>query len=115
MGILCCCCDDGDIDGATKILDQMKSLDMDISETIYASLITGKTLVYLLAVSIACFPGNCRRGDMTSAEGMLTMMEENGMSPTATSYSALLCGHADRGNMDRIEKVWCVMLWNSSN
>lgn len=50
-------------------------------------------------------PGHCRRGDMESAEGMLTMMEENGMSPTATSYTTLLCGHADRGDMDRIESV----------
>ena len=33
------------------------------------------------------------------------MMEENGMSPTATSYSALLCGHTDRGDMDRVEQV----------
>lgn len=42
---------------------------------------------------------------MESAEGMLSMMEKNGMYPTATSYTALLCGHADRGDMDRVEGV----------
>ena len=51
------------------------------------------------------FLGHCRRGDMESAEGMLAMMEKNGMSPTATSYTALLCGHADRGDMDSVEAV----------
>ena len=42
---------------------------------------------------------------MASAEGMLEVMKENGLSPTVTSYSALLCGYADQGDMDRIEKV----------
>lgn len=84
-----CCCDDGDIEGATRILDQMKSLDMEIDENIYAALITG----------------HCRRGDMESAEGMLEVMRGNGMLPTTTSYTALLCGYADRGDMDRIEQV----------
>ena len=47
VGILSCCCEEGDIDGATKILDQMRSLDMEISEEIYAALITGLTLLLL--------------------------------------------------------------------
>ena len=60
----------------------------------------------VVTVMNACvFLGHCRRGDMESAEGMLAMMEKNGMSPTATSYTALLCGHADRGDMDRVESV----------
>ena len=42
---------------------------------------------------------------MASAEGMLEVMKENGLLPTVTSYSALLCGYADQGDMDRIEKV----------
>ena len=49
--------------------------------------------------------GHCRRGDMESGEGMLKVMEDNGLSPTATSYSALLCGYADRGDMDKVEQV----------
>jgi pentatricopeptide repeat protein len=89
VGILSCCCNEGDIEGATKILDQMRSLDMEINENIYASLITG----------------HCRRGDMENGEGMLKVMQENGLCPTATSYAALLCGHADRGDMDRVEQL----------
>ena len=49
--------------------------------------------------------GHCRRGDMENGEGMLKVMQENGLCPTATSYAALLCGHADRGDMDRVEQV----------
>lgn len=44
MGILNCCCNEGDIEGATNILDQMRSLDMEINENIYASLITGTSV-----------------------------------------------------------------------
>ena len=42
---------------------------------------------------------------MENGEGMLKVMQENGLCPTATSYAALLCGHADRGGMDRVEQV----------
>ena len=42
VGLLSCCCEDGDIEGATKILDQMRSLDMEINEDIYAALVTGE-------------------------------------------------------------------------
>ena len=44
VGILDCCCNEGDIEGATSILDQMRSLDMEINENIYASLITGMSV-----------------------------------------------------------------------
>ena len=55
--------------------------------------------VYLLSL------GHCRHGDMEGAEGILGMMKEKGMSPAATSYTALVCGHAERGDMDEVEKV----------
>ena len=42
VGMLQCCCEVGDIESATRILDQMRSLDMEISENIYAALITGR-------------------------------------------------------------------------
>lgn len=43
MGILCSYCEEGDIEGATRVLDQMRSLDMEINENIYAALITGES------------------------------------------------------------------------
>ena len=49
--------------------------------------------------------GHCRAGDMVSGEGVLGVMKENGVSPSAISYGALLCGHAERGEMERIEEV----------
>ena len=45
VGILDCCCNEGNIEGATSILDQMRSLDMEINENIYASLITGMSVI----------------------------------------------------------------------
>ena len=50
---------------------------------------------------------------MESAEGMLTMMEENGMLPMTTSYAALMCGFADRGNMDKVEQVYTHTMFSS--
>ena len=93
-----------------KMLSQMKSLDMAINENIYAALITGRASLGLLAVTciITCapaVPGHCRHGDMESAEGILNVMRKNGIFPTAISYTALMCGHADRGDMDGVEKV----------
>ena len=44
VGILSCYCEEGDTEGAMKMLSQMKSLDMAINENIYAALITGRAL-----------------------------------------------------------------------
>ena len=49
--------------------------------------------------------GHCRRDDMESAEGMLALMEQNGRSSKEASYTALICGHADKGDIGGIEKV----------
>ena len=42
---------------------------------------------------------------MASAEGMLGLMKQNKLPPTVISYGALLCGHAERGDMEKIEEV----------
>ena len=54
--------------------------------------------------------GHCHHGDMESAEGMLLLMEQSGISPKETSYTALMCGHADTGDMGGIEKVRLFLL-----
>ena len=42
MAVLCCYCEAGDIEGATRVLDQMRALDLEITENVYAALITGE-------------------------------------------------------------------------
>ena len=44
-GLISCYCTEGDIEGATRILDHMKSLNVAVEEKIYAALITGEPSV----------------------------------------------------------------------
>lgn len=75
--------------GATKLLEYMRSLDMPISERIYASLVTG----------------HARAGDLHAAAGVLETMKRNGLIPHNVVYTSLLCAHAERGDIKQIESV----------
>ncbi len=75
--------------GATKMLEQMQSLEMPINEHVYAALITG----------------HARSGDMKSAGELIGVMRENGINPGVVSYTALLCAYAEKGDMDGVRSV----------
>ena len=72
----------------------MRSLDLPISERIYASLVTG----------------HARAGDMKAAAGVLDTMKKNGLIPHNIVYTSLLCAHAERGDIHAIESVSCLLL-----
>jgi leucine-rich PPR motif-containing protein, mitochondrial len=42
---------------------------------------------------------------MESARGILTVMKQAGMEPTADTFTALLCGHAKQGDIEAIRAV----------
>ena len=71
------------------MLEYMRTLDMPVSERIYASLVTG----------------HARAGDMEAAVGVLSTMKENGLIPHNIVYTSLLCAYAERGDMQAIETV----------
>ncbi|CAG9765541.1 unnamed protein product [Ceutorhynchus assimilis] len=82
-------CQDGDIDGATKILEFMREKLMPVNENVFNSLIYGHA--------------QCE--DMQSAHGILSVMQQAGLEPSADTYTTLLCGYAKFGNIDTIKQV----------
>ncbi|MGH0166342.1 UNVERIFIED_CONTAM: hypothetical protein FKN15_065042 [Acipenser sinensis] len=82
-------CNEGDIDGASKILGFMKSKDLPITEAVFNSLVTG----------------HARAGDMESAENILTVMKGAGIEAGPDTYLALLNAFAEKGDIDNIKQT----------
>uniref|UniRef100_A0A3B3QK08 Leucine rich pentatricopeptide repeat containing n=1 Tax=Paramormyrops kingsleyae TaxID=1676925 RepID=A0A3B3QK08_9TELE len=82
-------CEDGDIEGAGKILGFMKDKDMPITEAVFNSLLTG----------------HARAGDVASAESILPMMRSAGIEPGPDTYVALVCAHAEKGDIENVKKL----------
>ena len=82
-------CQQGNLAGATQLLEHMGAQDVPISEYVYSHLIQA----------------HARSGDMASAAGMLQVMRENGLPLSSVPYSALLVAHAERGDMEAMEQV----------
>ncbi|RXM34455.1 Leucine-rich PPR motif-containing protein, mitochondrial [Acipenser ruthenus] len=82
-------CNEGDIDGASKILGFMKSKDLPITEAVFNSLVTG----------------HARAGDMESAENILTVMKGAGIEAGPDTYLALLNAYAEKGDIDNIKQT----------
>ncbi len=69
-------CSDGDVAGATAILEQMKQEKMPVNEYVFHSLIHG----------------HARAGDMDSARSAMRIMEESGLVVGSKARLALLLG-----------------------
>ncbi|EEC08889.1 pentatricopeptide repeat-containing protein, putative, partial [Ixodes scapularis] len=82
-------CQEGDISGASKILEHMKSQDLPINEKVFNSLVMG----------------HARANDMENAKNILDVMRNAHLEPTADTYFALLRGHAERGDVESMNKV----------
>ncbi|XP_038669480.1 leucine-rich PPR motif-containing protein, mitochondrial isoform X2 [Scyliorhinus canicula] len=82
-------CNEGDIEGASKILGFMKSKDLPITEVVFNSLVTG----------------HARAGDMESAEGILTVMSGAGIEPGPDTYVALLNAYAEKGDIENVKQT----------
>ncbi|NWV13255.1 LPPRC protein, partial [Ptilonorhynchus violaceus] len=82
-------CNEGDIEGASKILGFMKSKDLPITEAVFSSLVKG----------------HARSGDMKSAENILSVMRMAGVEPGPDTYLSLLNVYAEKGDADSIKKT----------
>lgn len=75
--------------GATKLLEYMKTVDMPISESVYASLVTG----------------HARAGNMEAAKEVITKMKSKQHTPHNIVYNSLACAYAEKGDIDNVIKV----------
>uniref|UniRef100_A0A8W4F8J7 Leucine-rich PPR motif-containing protein, mitochondrial n=1 Tax=Sus scrofa TaxID=9823 RepID=A0A8W4F8J7_PIG len=82
-------CNEGDIEGASKILGFMKTKDLPITEAVFSALVTG----------------HARAGDMENAENILTVMKEAGIEPGPDTYLALLNAYAEKGDIDHVKQT----------
>ncbi|KAG4073704.1 hypothetical protein HA402_000928 [Bradysia odoriphaga] len=79
-------CQEGDMDGATKLMEFMREIQIPINENVFSSLIMGHS----------------EAGDIEAAIGILPVMREAGMKPSSDTYTNLLCAYAKHGKMDEI-------------
>ncbi|XP_076190563.1 leucine-rich PPR motif-containing protein, mitochondrial [Aptenodytes patagonicus] len=82
-------CNEGDIEGASKILGFMKNKDLPITEAVFSSLVKG----------------HARSGDMKSAENILSVMRMAGVEPGPDTYLSLLNVYAEKGDAGSIKKT----------
>uniref|UniRef100_A0A336KJE1 CSON011718 protein n=1 Tax=Culicoides sonorensis TaxID=179676 RepID=A0A336KJE1_CULSO len=82
-------CQQGDIEGATKILEFMREKQLPVNENVFNALIMGHS----------------QAGDMDSASGILQVMNQAGLEPSNDTYTTLLCGYAKQGNLNKIKEV----------
>ncbi|XP_055375539.1 leucine-rich PPR motif-containing protein, mitochondrial [Condylostylus longicornis] len=82
-------CQQGDIEGATRILEYMREKNLPVNENVFNALILGHS----------------QANDMESASGILTVMKQAGLEPSADTYTILLCCYAKRGDIDTILKI----------
>lgn len=82
-------CNVGDIEGASKILEFMKTKDLPVTEAVFSALVTG----------------HAKAGDMENAENILTVMREAGIEPGPDTYLALLNAYAEKGDIDHVNQT----------
>ncbi|KAM6179765.1 leucine-rich PPR motif-containing protein, mitochondrial [Erethizon dorsatum] len=82
-------CNVGDIEGASKILEFMKTKDLPVTEAVFSALVTG----------------HAKAGDMENAENILTVMREAGIEPGPDTYLALLNAYAEKGDIDHVRQT----------
>ncbi|KAL7740091.1 hypothetical protein ACLKA6_000881 [Drosophila palustris] len=79
-------CQQGDIEGATRILEFMRGKSLPVNENVFNSLILGHS----------------QANDLESAKGVLGVMKQAGLEPSADTYTTLLCAFARHGDIDAL-------------
>lgn len=82
-------CQQGDIEGATRILEFMREKSLPVNENVFNSLILGHS----------------QANDMQSARGILDVMKQANLEPSADTYAMLLCCYARHGDIDSIRNT----------
>ncbi|KAH8419302.1 hypothetical protein KR222_004215, partial [Zaprionus bogoriensis] len=79
-------CQQGDIEGATRILEFMRGKSLPVNENVFNSLILGHS----------------QANDLESAKGILGVMKQAGLEPSADTYTTLLCAFARHGDIEAL-------------
>ncbi|CAF4835023.1 unnamed protein product [Pieris macdunnoughi] len=82
-------CQEGDVEGATKVLEKMRELNMPVSEPVLNALVMGHAF----------------HGDTEGAKAVLETMAGAGLTPSNRTYTLLACGYAKEGDIESINKV----------
>lgn len=82
-------CQEGDVDGATKVLEKMRELNFPVSEPVLNALVMGHAF----------------HGDTEGAKAVLETMAGAGLQPTNRTYTLLACGYAKEGDIDGVTKI----------
>jgi len=82
-------CVEGNIMGATTILEHMKAQDMPISEAVFISLLKG----------------HCANNDTELVSSTLELMSSSGLSLGVETYLAMACSYGKVGNWSKVEEV----------
>ncbi|KAG6445714.1 leucine-rich PPR motif-containing protein, mitochondrial [Manduca sexta] len=82
-------CQEGDVEGATKVLEKMRELHMPVSEPVLNALVMGHAF----------------HGDTDGAKAVLETMAGAGLQPSNRTYTLLACGYAKQGNIDGVQNV----------
>ncbi|XP_030383904.1 leucine-rich PPR motif-containing protein, mitochondrial [Scaptodrosophila lebanonensis] len=82
-------CQQGDIDGATRILEFMRGKSLPVNENVFNSLILGHS----------------QANDLESAKGILSVMKQAGLEPSADTYTTLLCAFARHGDIASVTET----------
>lgn len=82
-------CEDGDVEGAKKILQHMKNEQIPIGEAVFNALMRG----------------HLKQGDTTGFDEVLSAMKSYGLQPNSETYRSIIRCHAEKGDMSAIAEV----------
>lgn len=82
-------CQEGDVEGATNILEKMRELKHPVSEPVLNALVMGHAF----------------QGDTEGAKAVIQTMANAGLQPTNRTFTLLACGYAKQGDIDGVEDV----------
>ncbi|KAL0881103.1 hypothetical protein ABMA27_002225 [Loxostege sticticalis] len=82
-------CQEGDVEGATKVLEKMRELNFPVSEPVLNALVMGHAF----------------HGDTDGAKAVLETMAGAGLQPTNHTYTLLACGYAKKGDIDGVKEI----------
>lgn len=82
-------CQNGDIDGASLILEKMREKNFPLTEAVLDALVLG----------------HVRQNNLEGARSVLTAMGTAGITPTSRTYSILISGSARVGDIATVKKM----------
>lgn len=82
-------CQQGDIEGATKVLENMRENGLPITVPVLNALVMGHSNI----------------GDTDGAKAVLETVAGAGLQATSHTYALLACGYAKKGDLESVKDV----------